>query len=120
MTRQLELLRSGRIAAQIARCPRIFLPLGTIEYHSQHLPVGLDGLQAHWVCLDAATIAGGLVYPVLWWGTCGGHGDYPWSVMMPGTAEIEATLGFTLSRSRALEVRQAVLFSGHLLMSNCR
>ena len=113
MTRQLELLRPGQIAGEIARCPRIFLPLGTIEYHSHHLPVGLDGLQAHGVCLDAAEIAGGLVYPPLWWGTGGGHGGYPWTVMMPGAAEIEAILSFTLTRLAALGVRQAVLFSGH-------
>lgn len=38
MTRQLELLRPGQIAEEIARCPRVWLPLGTIEYHSKHCP----------------------------------------------------------------------------------
>ena len=113
MTRQLELLRPGQIAAEMALCPRVWLPLGTIEYHSHHLPVGLDGLQAHGLCLDAAEIAGGLVYPPLWWGTGGGHGAYPWTVMMPEAAEIEAILTFTLSRLQQLGVRQAVLFTGH-------
>lgn len=68
MTRQLELLGPGHIAAEITRCPRVWLPLGTIEYHGQHLPVGLDGLQAHGLYLDAAEFAGGLVYPQLWRG----------------------------------------------------
>ena len=113
MTRQLELLRPGQIEAEMARCPRLWLPLGTIEYHSHHLPVGLDGLQAHGLCLDAAKIAGGLVYPQLWWGTGGGHGAYPWTVMMPGAAEIEAILTLTVSRLQSLGVRQAVLFTGH-------
>ena len=113
MTRQLELLRPGQIAAEIARCPRVWLPLGTIEYHSQHLPLGLDGLQAHGLCLDAAEIAGGLVYPPLWWGTGGGHGDYPWTVMMPDQTEIAALLRQTLTRLQAFGVRQAVLFTGH-------
>lgn len=113
MTRQLELLRPGQIAAEMARCPRVWLPLGTIEYHSLHLPVGLDGLQAHGLCLDAAAIAGGLVYPPLWWGTGGGHGAYPWTVMLPDAVEIAAILRFTLSRLATLGVRQAVLFTGH-------
>lgn len=113
MTRQLELLRPGQIAEEMARCPRVWLPMGTIEYHSHHLPVGLDGLQAHGVCLDAAEIAGGVVYPPLWWGTGGGHGAYPWTIMMPQAAEIEAVLAFTLVRLQDLGVRQAVLFSGH-------
>ncbi len=111
--RQLELLRPGQIAQAMAICPRIWLPLGTIEYHSHHLPVGLDGLQAHGLCLDAAEIAGGLVYPPLWWGTGGGHGNYPWTVMMPEAAEIAAILTFTLRRLETLGVRQVVLFTGH-------
>ncbi len=113
MTRQLELLRPGQIADEMAKCPRAWLPLGTIEYHSHHLPVGLDGLQAHALCLDAAELAGGLVYPPLWWGTGGGHGSYPWTVMMPQAEEIEAILGNTLSRLDSFSVRQAVLFTGH-------
>ena len=111
--RQLELLRPGQIADAMAQCPRIWLPLGTIEYHSHHLPVGLDGVQAHGLCLDAAELAGGLVYPPLWWGTGGGHGDYPWTVMMPEADEIAAILMFTLRRLETLGVRQVVLFTGH-------
>lgn len=113
MTKQLELLRPGQISDEMANCPRVWLPLGTIEYHSHHLPVGLDGLQAHGLCLDAAEIAGGLVYPPLWWGAGGGHGAYLWTVMMQDTAEISALLRQTLTRLQAFGVRQAVLFTGH-------
>ena len=113
MTKQLELLRPGQIDAEMAQCPRVWLPLGTIEYHSHHLPVGLDGLQAHGLCLDAAELAGGLVYPPLWWGTGGGHGAYHWTVMMPGGAELFAILRQTLTRLQAFGVRQAILFTGH-------
>jgi creatinine amidohydrolase len=102
MTRQLELLRPGQIADEMARCPRVWLPLGTIEYHSHHLPVGLDGLQAR-----------GLVYPPLWWGTGGGHGAYEWTVMLPDAAEISALLRQTLTRLQAFGVRQTVMFTGH-------
>lgn len=113
MTRQLELLRPAQIAAEMARCPRVWLPLGTIEYHGHHLPVGLDGLQAHGLCLDAAERAGGLVYPPLWWGTGGGHGAYPWTVMLPDEEMIATILRLTFHRLEAFGVRQAVLFSGH-------
>ena len=113
MTRQLELLRPGQIATEMARCPRVWLPLGTIEYHSHHLPVGLDGLQAHGLCLDAAEIAGGLVYPPLWWGTGGGHGAYPWTVMMPDQVELAALLRQTLARLQTFGVQQVILFTGH-------
>ncbi len=113
MTRQLELLRPGQIKQEMVRCPRIWVPLGTIEYHSHHLPVGLDGLQAHGLCLDAADLVGGVVYPPLWWGTGGGHAAYPWTVMMPGVDEIAAILRFTLTRLSQMGVGQVVLFTGH-------
>jgi creatinine amidohydrolase len=113
MRPQLELMRPDQIAEAMASCPRIWLPLGTIEYHGRHLPVGLDGLQAHGLCIDAAEAAGGLVYPPLWWGTGGGHGGYPWTVMMPDEHEIAAILRLTLARLARFGTRQVVLFSGH-------
>ena len=113
MTRQLELLRPRQVAAEMARCPRIWVPFGTIEYHSHHLPVGLDGLPAHGLCLDAADLVGGLVYPPLWWGTGGGHGAYAWTVMMPCAEEIAAILHVTLTRLQQFGIRQTVLFTGH-------
>ncbi|MDZ4309908.1 MAG: creatininase family protein [Cypionkella sp.] len=113
MTRQLELLRPAQIAEEISRCARVWLPLGTIEYHGKHLPVGLDGLQAHGLCLDAAEIAGGLVYPPLWWGIGGGHARYQWTVMMSEATEISSILRHTLARLQDFGVRQAVLFTGH-------
>lgn len=111
--RRLEYLMPFQIREILAERPAAFLPLGTIEWHGEHLPVGLDALTAHGLCLRAAASIGGLVYPPLYFGTGGGHGDYPWTVMMPGPNEIEAQLNFILSRLEAFGVRRAVLFSGH-------
>jgi creatinine amidohydrolase len=111
--RRLELLLPFQIREILAARPVAFLPLGTIEWHCEHLPVGLDALTAHGLCLRAAAMGGGLVYPPLYYGTGGGHGDYPWTMMMPGPGEIEAQLHFTLSRMETLGVTRAVLFSGH-------
>ncbi len=111
--RRLEYLLPFQIRESIAARPVAYLPLGTIEWHSEHLPVGLDALTAHGLCLRAALIGGGLVLPPLYYGTGGGHGGYPWTVIMPGPGEIEAQLNFTLSRLEQLGVKRAVLFSGH-------
>ena len=91
----------------------VFVPLGTIEWHCEHLPVGLDALTAHGVCLRAAERGGGLVYPPLHYGAGGGHGDYPWTVMMPSEAEVAGLLRWTLKRLNDFGVQLAVLFSGH-------
>lgn len=113
MTRQIENLRPHQIDAALAERSLIYLPLGTIEWHCQHLPVGLDGLTAHGLCLAAAGRTGGLVWPVLYYGTGGGHGLFPWTVMLPTATEIEAMLTFTLRRLSDLGVAEAMLFSGH-------
>lgn len=111
--RQIERLRPAQIEAALADRSLIYLPLGTIEWHCHHLPVGLDALTAHGLCLRAAEETGGLVWPVLFYGTGGGHGAFPWTVMMPGRAELEALLTLTLKRLGQMGVAEVILFSGH-------
>jgi creatinine amidohydrolase len=110
---QLERLRPEQIEAALAKRSLVYLPLGTIEWHSYHLPVGLDALSAHGLCLKAARWTGGLVHPVLYYGTGGGHGHYPWTVMMPDGVEIRALLDHTLTRLSDFGVAQAVILTGH-------
>lgn len=111
--RQIERLRPDQIQAALADRSLIYLPLGTIEWHCHHLPVGLDALTAHGLCLLAAEETGGLVWPVLYYGTGGGHGAFPWTVMMPDRVEIEAMLTQTLRRLGQMDVKEVLLFSGH-------
>jgi creatinine amidohydrolase len=113
MTRQLERLRPQQIREAMSEKPVIWFPLGTIEWHCEHLPVGLDGLTAHGLCLKAAERAGGLVLPALFFGTGGGHGDYPWTIMMQDHLQIENILMRTAERLQEMDVRQLVIFSGH-------
>jgi creatinine amidohydrolase len=110
---RLELLRPSEIRAALDENSTVYVPLGTIEWHCFHLPVGLDALTAQGVCERAARDRGGLVYPVLYFGTGGGHGDYPWTVMMPEATHIRALLELALRRMEQLGVRRVVLFSGH-------
>lgn len=113
MTRRIETLRPHQIRAALAERSLIWMPLGTIEWHCEHLPVGLDAATAHALCCAAAESVGGLVWPPLYYGTGGDHGAYPWTVMMPAATEIEALLTHTLCRLADLGVADCVLFSGH-------
>ncbi|WP_439631324.1 creatininase family protein [Shinella sp.] len=113
MTKSIELLRPAQIRTALAECSLIYLPLGTIEWHCEHLPVGLDALTAHGLCLRAAEVSGGLVWPALYYGTGGGHGAYPWTVMMDGPEHLEALLRKTFDRLADMKVERVVLLSGH-------
>ena len=42
------------------RCPVAYLPLGTLEWHGLHNPVGLDALKAHALAVRCARSGGGV------------------------------------------------------------
>ena len=63
-----ERLRPDEIAARRRECPVAYLPLGTLEWHGPHLPVGNDGLKAHAMCVRFARAIGGLAMPAVYWG----------------------------------------------------
>jgi len=63
-----ELLRPEQAIARRKAYPLAYLPVGIIEFHGFHNPLGLDGLQVHGVCVRAAKKGGGVVFPVPWYG----------------------------------------------------
>ena len=67
--RRFERLLPNQIAAEMARCPLIFLPVGPLEWHGPHLPLGTDALIAYQVALRVANQVGGVVLPALYCGT---------------------------------------------------
>lgn len=107
-----ELLAPDDIETAWKAAPVAFIPLGTYEWHGKHLPIGLDALAAHGVCLRTAARTGGLVLPPLYYGTGGGHGDYPHTIMVePG--EIRVLMRKTLARLKDFGVELAVILTGH-------
>jgi len=50
---------------RLADAPIAYLPLGTLEWHGEHLPLGSDGLQAQGFFAALAREAGGIVLPML-------------------------------------------------------
>lgn len=54
--------------ARLAAAPIAYLPLGTLEWHGEHLPLGADGLQSQGFFVELARKAGGIVLPMLFLG----------------------------------------------------
>lgn len=65
---QYERLRPGQIVARREACPVAYLPIGTLEWHGVHNPVGLDTLKSHALLVRCAEAIGGLVLPPLYYG----------------------------------------------------
>jgi len=53
---------------EIERNPIGYLPLGAMEWHSFHLPLGYDGLAAEYFFRELAKIKGGVVMPTVFYG----------------------------------------------------
>jgi creatinine amidohydrolase len=110
---RLELANPGRIQSALSNRSIIYIPLGAIEWHGLHLPIGLDGLTSHGLCLRAAHETGGLVMPALYYGMTGSIGHHPWTILLEKEETFIAMLNDTLRRLEAFEVKLAVIFTGH-------
>lgn len=53
---------------RIKACPIAYLPLGTLEWHGEHLPLGSDGIQSQGFFVRLAEKIGGIVLPMLFMG----------------------------------------------------
>jgi len=49
--------------ARLAQRPIAYLPLGTLEWHGEHLPLGADAIQSEALMLECASRFGGIVMP---------------------------------------------------------
>ena len=64
-----ELMRPPDIVKERDRLPIAFVPIGPLEWHGPHLPLGTDGLHAHEVAVEVARRMGGIVLPTYFVGT---------------------------------------------------
>lgn len=64
-----ELLRPSQVVEARQDCSLVFLPVGPLEWHGPHLPLGTDPLNAYQVSLRLARELGGVVLPPLFLGT---------------------------------------------------
>lgn len=131
---RLQMLRPAQIVAEKQRVPLAILPLGPLEWHGPHLPLGVDALNAEAAALRVAQEVGGVVLPTLYLGTerertpemleaigfaADGYlvgMDFP-ANSMPSYYYPEEVLALTVRATLDLLVRQgyglAVLMNGH-------
>ncbi len=62
------------------------LPVGAVEQHGPHLPLGFDAMHAHALALAAAELHPCLVAPPLYYGLCRSTSQHPGTVGIPAAA----------------------------------
>jgi creatinine amidohydrolase len=75
----------SEITGMMQSKPLAVVPLGLLEWHGEHLPLGQDGLKAQALCeMLVRSLGYGVVLPVFWW-------------CRPGFSTFEGTLTFSAS-----------------------
>lgn len=105
-------LGPDELADVMRATPIAFWPLGLIEHHGWHLPIGYDGIKAERICVRIAEQTGGLMLPTMWWGALGGHGDFAWTHYQPEEAAA-AIVSTTTRQLIRYGFRVIVLLGGH-------
>jgi creatinine amidohydrolase len=63
-----EELLPSEFRQRLAAAPIAYLPLGTLEYHGEHLPFGVDGIVPREFFVQLARRVGGIVLPMMFMG----------------------------------------------------
>lgn len=60
--------RPKAVREMIGIMPVAYVPVGALEWHGEHDPLGLDTLKAYALCEKAAELTGGVLFPAMHWG----------------------------------------------------
>jgi creatinine amidohydrolase len=103
--------RPALVAEMIERSPVAYVPLGALEWHGEHGPLGLDGVKAHHICERAAERTGGVVFPTVFWGAFDTM-PFPFTFHF-ARAHLETLVGQLLTQLSDWGFEVIVLLSGH-------
>ncbi len=106
----MERLFPAEIAERLAVQPLLVLPIGTLEWHSHHLPLGLDGIVAAGICDRLADLSDAVLAPTTYWAV--GGVPYPYTLDLSG-ALVEPLLVSVFEQFGAMGFRVLVAFTGH-------
>jgi creatinine amidohydrolase len=94
----------------LKKSPVLVLPYGTIEWHSHHLPIGLDGVIAQRMGELMAEAMDAVLAPTGYWAV--GGVAFPFTLNLP-LLEIETLLTLVLKQHAEMGFDVLVLFTGH-------
>ena len=115
MIHRLEELDPSRLEARLAEKPALVLALGTIEWHSRHLPLGLDLLKAQAIARRTAERSGAVLAPPTWWAA--GGVPQPYTLRLSGVVT-EPVLAAVLEGVAEFGFRAICLLNGHYGLEN--
>lgn len=111
-SRRLLELDSRTFERRLASNPLVILPVGALEAHGPHLPLGADQLQAEATALALAERVDALIAPTIPYGSAPGARRFPGTVSL-SLAELGTHVGGVLGELARGGVRRVLVLSGH-------
>lgn len=110
--RRLLVLDSRTFERRLASNPLLIVPVGALEAHGPHLPLGADQLQAEATADALAERVDGLIAPTIPYGTAPGARRFPGTVSLTMT-QLGVHVAGVLSELARSGVRRILVLSGH-------
>ncbi|MGB6500748.1 MAG: creatininase family protein [Thermoplasmata archaeon] len=111
-SRRLIDLDSRSFERRLTTNPLVILPIGALEAHGPHLPLGADQMQAEATAFELADRVDGLVAPTLPYGSAPGARRFPGTVSL-SIAELETHVEGILAEFGRTGIRRVLVLSGH-------
>jgi creatinine amidohydrolase len=105
-------LDSRSYERELASNPLVIVPIGALEAHGPHLPLGADQIQAEATSLELAERVGALVAPTIAYGSAPAARRFPGTVSL-AMAELETYVAGVLFELARAGVRRLLVVSGH-------
>jgi len=97
-------------------CDVVIIPVGSVEQHGYHLPLGTDSYVARGLAEEAAKKSGVVVTPPVWFGWCPHHMALTGSVSVRAEVLIEYLYDI-IESLHAHGFRKFVLINGHRIVN---
>ena len=104
-------LSPAELKARLAGKAILYLPIGSLEWHNEHLPLGTDTFHAIELAGRLCRRLGGVTLPAFWWNTGGCH-DHFCTYHMPEALYRSALKSVCLGLA-PIPARVLVLINGH-------
>jgi creatinine amidohydrolase len=107
-----EFMYPSEFIRAVRECPAAYVPMGLLEWHGEHLPLGVDGLKSHAMCLAVArAVGGGVVLPPFYVGRPG-FTSFP-GTMTYGEDVVRGMLVGCLRELEKMGFRVVLVLAGH-------
>jgi creatinine amidohydrolase len=104
-------LRPKQLEEAIKESPVAWVPMGALEWHSYHLPLGMDGIKAEALIKKAADKFGGVLFPCRYWGS-NTTMKFPYTHRIPTKGQLRF-IKSTIKILYNMGFKVIILLSGH-------